>query len=188
MDTAPSQGQQFDLRDIAQRIWAGWLKRQAITNGIFAGLCAVFAAVFAGTTVQKWWNGEPFGYVEAGIVLTGLPVGFLILTCWVWNCRARYPAIGVTVGSEVLEIQYIRDRSSLLRWDSPSFRLRIRENYHPSVGRNLRSSRFFWRPRLLMTDEAANAITEMARSRGLTIREVSDSYSKTGRAIEIVRR
>jgi hypothetical protein len=118
----------------------------------------------------------------------GLFLGFAALFTWIWNFQDRFPAVALLLQEEGLEVHYRRNRIWHLAWSRPSFRLRILDESLPPQAATFRHCVFYWRPRLILTDEAVEALVSAATRHGLNVRTLPDSASRSGQSILITAR
>ncbi len=178
------QGQKFDLSEISRMLWVKWLRFKWANHAMAVAFFSLAAAVFVYSAITSSLAGDYLYKGRADFVFVAFFAVFAGLFVWSGHSVSK-PATAVLVSQGGIEIQYPSYRPKVLEWTDASFHLKISTSYHPSFGGNLQGSQFWWKPRLFMKDEVANAIVTAARAHGMDVQTVDDPNSNTGKGILI---
>jgi hypothetical protein len=177
MDMKQAAGEnlsEFDLSQIAQTVWTRRLRRKSMIDiTAIAGAC-VLAGAFAIGAVVATVHGYATSIGSADLLLFVLFLAFAALFVWVWNCRDRYPATGLRADSNGIQVHYRTGKVSQLRWEGPGLHLKLRKEHLTPSNQLIYHASFNWAPRLIMTEAAATAVIQSARTHGLEISEVRE--------------
>jgi len=171
----------FDLSDISRILWKKWLRYRWSVNIFLTGFLAFGAVFFAYWAVVDSLAGQYLYKGRADIVFVAFFAVFAGVMYWSGHFVAK-PASALVLTPNELEIRYPSTGPRRMQWSDPKFKLEISTSYHATLSTHLRDCRFWWKPRLFMRDDAADAIVTAARLAGLEVRAVKDPNSTSGEA------
>jgi hypothetical protein len=174
----------FNLSDISQIIWTSWLRRKKATSLAAVAVLMLAAAVVAYRAEGAIVSGNYLYPGRADLLITAFFAGFAGVLYWGSHFQSK-TATGVAVSSEGIEVRYPTFRALALQWTDRSFRLNIRQVHFPGIDNHLALCEFWWKPRLYMREEVADAIVTAARSAGMLVQTVKDPGSISGESVRI---
>jgi hypothetical protein len=185
VNQASADGRVFDLSDISEKLYIGWLRSKWRTTVIMIGILAVASSAMISLAAFDALVRRLPGRATADVALVAFFVAIASLLFIVGNARSRRPATAVKLGTQALVISYFNGKNVVLRWNDAAFQIRIAKMRSATLGTEVAYSLFWRYPRLFMPEEVAAAIEATARERGLSVERAKDADSPSGECILI---
>jgi hypothetical protein len=184
----PGDGRAFDLSEISEKLYVGWLRRKWWTAVFMIGvLTAASGAMIILAVYDATIRGLP-GRATADLVLVAFFASLALLLYFTGNSASRHPATELQLSAQALAISYPNGRRARFSWSDPKFSLRISKMRSATLGSEVAYSTFWWYPRLYMSEDVSSALEETARGRGLSVERAKDANSPSGESTLITNR